>query len=98
MSFLIQFSSKRVTKEIRKFTPEEQQKIDAVLNVLRVNPKPIEYDYGHVNRNTEIKRIKSKRLRIFYKIDEDQRRIIIGKVINRDSTLYSTDPAEWFSA
>ncbi|MEF3309410.1 hypothetical protein PV433_10900 [Paenibacillus sp. GYB004] len=98
MSFHIQYSSKRFTKEIRKFTPEEQKIIDAALNVLRVNPKPNEFDYGHVNRNTEIKRIKSRRLRIFYKIDKNHQKIIIGKVINRDSTLYSTDPAEWFSA
>lgn len=94
----IQLVSKRVEREIRKFDRKEQENVEFVLKILGNNPRPVDLQFGSVNRNSDVKRIKSKRLRVFYKIDEFKKTIFIGKIDNRDSKSYSVDPSQWFSA
>ncbi len=90
----VEFISKRVKKEFDSFgTPERTAIIDA-MQMLRTNPRPAELDFGHVNRCSDIKRIKVGRVRVFYIINGDK--IWIGKLENRDTGTYKIDPKEWF--
>lgn len=96
--YKIQFSSKRVEKELSKFNKKEKEMIQDAIRVLSIDPRPVSLHYGGLNRNKEVKRVKCKRARVFYKIDENDKVIYIGKLDNRDSKSYSCDPNEWFAA
>ncbi|MEF2247974.1 type II toxin-antitoxin system RelE family toxin [Paenibacillus sp. IITD108] len=98
MEYKIKLVSKRVQKEIKKVDNKNQEMIQEIFTLLSKDPRPMIYHYGHLNRNSDVKRVKHKRLRVFYKIDEDKKVIIIGKIENRDSNLYNADPMDWFSA
>lgn len=96
--YQIQFSSRRVEKELSKFNKKEQMMIEEAIRVLSVDPRPTSLQYGGLNRNKEVKRVKCKRARVFYKIDENDKVIYIGKLDNRDSHSYKCDPEDWFTA
>jgi mRNA-degrading endonuclease RelE of RelBE toxin-antitoxin system len=96
--YRIEFSSKRVEKELSKFNKKEKEMIDDAIRVLSVDPRPTSLQYGGLNRNKDVKRVKCKRARVFYKIDENNKVIYIGKLDNRDSKSYSCDPNDWFAA
>lgn len=96
--YRIDFSSKRVEKEFSKFNDKEEKMIREVIRKLSIVPRPATLQYGGLNRNKDVKRVKCKRARVFYKIDENEKVIYIGKLDNRDSKSYSCDPNEWFAA
>ncbi|SDP09388.1 mRNA-degrading endonuclease RelE, toxin component of the RelBE toxin-antitoxin system [Paenibacillus sp. yr247] len=96
--FTVKFASKRVEKEMSAFNKEDRLAIERVIQELSLNPRPIHLDYGSVNRCTEVKRVKAKRVRLFYMIDEKREVVQIGKIENRDSHCYGKDPREWFRA
>jgi len=96
--YAVQFVSKRVEKELSKFDRKEQESISSALKLLKSDPRPAKLHFSALNRNSEIKRIKAKRARVFYKIDESKKIIYIGKIDNRDSKSYAMDPVRWFSA
>ncbi len=98
MEYEIHLSSKRVEKEIMGFTNKEQETVVKLFDVLSRDPRPANYQFGQVNRNHDVKRIKCKRLRVFYKIDSDKKIIYIGKIENRDSKSYNMKPLLWFTA
>lgn len=72
--------------------------IEEAIRGLSADPRPSSLQYGSLNRNKDVKRVKCKRARVFYKIDESSKVIYIGKVDNRDSKSYSFDPEDWFTA
>ncbi len=96
--YRVQFSSRRVEKELSKFNKKEKEMIEEAIRVLSADPRPTFLHYGGLNRNKSVKRVKCKRARVFYKIDEGNKIIYIGKLDNRDSKSYSCDPEEWFAA
>ncbi|OIJ09394.1 hypothetical protein BKP35_16180 [Anaerobacillus arseniciselenatis] len=96
--YRIEFSSKRVEKELSKFNKKEKEMIENAIRVLSKDPRPSSLNYSGLNRNKEVKRVKCKRARVFYKINENDKVIYIGKFENRDSKSYSCDPGEWFAA
>ncbi|WP_240420285.1 type II toxin-antitoxin system RelE family toxin [Paenibacillus periandrae] len=96
--FTIEFVSKRVEKEMNGFRKEEIITIQNVLEILTNNPRPLHLDYGSVNRCSEVKRIKAKRIRMFYTIDDKKGIIYIGKIDNRDSHCYGKNIRTWFTA
>lgn len=96
--YKVEFSSKRVLKELSKFSEKEKEMIEEAIRLLSNDPRPASLQYSGLNRNKDVKRVKCKRARVFYKIHENQKVIYIGKVDNRDSKSYSCDPNEWFVA
>ncbi|MEQ2527610.1 hypothetical protein WMO40_12940 [Bacillaceae bacterium CLA-AA-H227] len=96
--YLVKFSSRRVEKELSKFNKKEKAMIEEAIRVLSEDPRPTSLHYGGLNRNKDVKRVKCKRARVFYKIDENDKVIYIGKVENRDSKSYSCNPEDWFAA
>jgi mRNA-degrading endonuclease RelE of RelBE toxin-antitoxin system len=96
--YKVEFSSKRVEKELAKFNKKDKELIEEAIRVLTYDPRPVSLQYGGLNRNKEVKRVKCKRARVFYKINDHDKIIYIGKLDNRDSKSYSTDPNEWFAA
>lgn len=96
--YRIEFSSKRVEKELSKFNKKEKEMIENAIRILERDPRPSSLHYIGLNRNKDVKRVKCKRARLFYKIDENDKVIYIGKLDNRDSKSYSCDPGEWFAA
>lgn len=96
--YRIEFSSRRVEKELSKFNKKEKKMIEEAIEILSLYPRPVALQYGGLNRNREVKRVKCKRARVFYMINEPEKIICIGKVDNRDSTSYSSDPRDWFVA
>ncbi|EFV75017.1 MULTISPECIES: type II toxin-antitoxin system RelE/ParE family toxin [Cytobacillus] len=96
--YRVEFSSRRVEKELSKFTKDEKKMIEEAIRVLITDPRPASLQYGGLNRNKEVKRVKCKRARVFYKIDDITKVIYIGKLDNRNSKSYSCDPNHWFAA
>lgn len=96
--YRVEFTSRRVEKELAKFNNKEKEMIQEAIRVLSEDPRPSSLQYGGLNRNKEVKRVKCKRARVFYKIDESEKVIYIGKLDNRDSKSYSCDPNQWFAA
>ncbi|RUS44899.1 type II toxin-antitoxin system RelE/ParE family toxin [Cohnella sp. AR92] len=94
----IKFASKRVEKEMKSFSKDEIKMIEEAMNILSKNPRPANLDFGSVNRCTDVKRIKAKRLRVFYMIDDKNAVVQIGKIENRDSHCYGKDPRTWFQS
>ena len=92
----VNFISKRVEKEFRGFTAADQTAIQAALDELKVNPRPLNRKYEQLWCCGEIKKIKIGRIRVFYKIDEKSGQIWIGKLDTRDSHSYKTEPMKWF--
>ncbi|WNR45120.1 type II toxin-antitoxin system RelE family toxin [Paenibacillus roseipurpureus] len=92
----IKIVSKRVEKEIKQLGEEEKEQFIKVIKLLRENPCPLHFDCMAVNRCTSIKRLKAKRLRVFYLIDEKNRTVRIGKVGHRESHSYGVDIKSWF--
>jgi mRNA-degrading endonuclease RelE of RelBE toxin-antitoxin system len=96
--YRVEFSSRRVEKELSKFNKKEKEMIEDAIRVLSNDPRPSSLQYSGLNRNKDVKRVKCKRARVFYKIDDNDKVIFIGKLDNRDSKSYSCDPNEWFAA
>lgn len=96
--YKIEFASKRVKKELSKFNLKEKQMIEEAMQILKEDPRPAQLHFGPLNKNREIKRVKCKRARVFYIIDDIKKVIQIGKIDNRDSNSYNGDPTEWFAA
>jgi mRNA-degrading endonuclease RelE of RelBE toxin-antitoxin system len=98
MKYEVKFASKRVKKEFEQMTKAERADVQAALDTLSTNTRPIELDYSSVTRCTEIKRIKVKRVRLFYTVDEKGKVIYVGKIENRNSNTYGdqVDPRDWF--
>jgi len=94
----VEFASKRVKKELSKFNQKEKSMIEEAIRVLANDPRPASLQYGSLNKNKEVKRVKCRRARVFYIINDDEKVIYIGKIENRDSKSYSADPKEWFAA
>ena len=94
----VEFASKRVKKELSKFNQKEKLMIEEAIRVLAEDPRPASLQYGSVNKNRNVKRVKCKRARLFYMINDEDKVVYIGKIENRDSKSYATDPKEWFAA
>lgn len=94
--YKVEFISKRVKKEFSEFSKQEQGAIEEAIVELGLNPRPISRKYEQLWCCAEIKKIKVGRIRVFYQIDEKNNRIWIGKLDNRDSHTYKTDPKSWF--
>ncbi|RJG21380.1 hypothetical protein DQX05_22030 [Paenibacillus thiaminolyticus] len=92
--YKIEFVSKRVKKEIQSLNFNEQQIVSVILDALKKNDGNLVSE--KLNKFPDIKRTKKHRVRIFYKIDNDHKRILIGKVCIRDSSSYNHDMREWF--
>lgn len=95
--YTVQFASKRVKKELAKFDEKEKGMIQDALQVLMEDPRPAHLQFGQLNKNKDVKRIKCKRVRLFYMIDETNKVVQIGKIENRDSKSYAHDPRDWFA-
>ncbi|MFS1519500.1 hypothetical protein V1503_24035 [Bacillus sp. SCS-151] len=96
--YKIRFTSKRVNKEFNKFNSKEKNLIEKSIKVLQANPRPVSLQFQALNKNRDVKRVKCKRARLFYIIDDEKKVIHIGKIENRDSKSYNGDPKEWFAA
>ncbi|CAG7651283.1 hypothetical protein PAECIP111802_04925 [Paenibacillus allorhizosphaerae] len=94
--YQVGYISKRVKKEINEFSKQEQRAIEEAIEELCVNPRPLSRKYEQLWCCSEIKKIKVGRIRVFYQIDEKNSQIWIGKLDNRDSHTYKTDPKSWF--
>ncbi|MDQ0896223.1 MULTISPECIES: type II toxin-antitoxin system RelE/ParE family toxin [unclassified Paenibacillus] len=94
--YQVGFISKRVKKEFSEFSKQEQRAMEEAIAELGLNPRPLSRKYEQLLCYTEIKKIKVGRIRVFYKIDEKNNQIWIGKLDNRDSHTYKTDPKSWF--
>ncbi|WP_221568694.1 type II toxin-antitoxin system RelE/ParE family toxin [Alkalihalobacillus sp. TS-13] len=94
----VRLASKRVNKEMKKLSNQETELLSKAINTLKKEPRPTEYDFGSLNLDKNIKRIKCKRVRLFYTIDEKAKEILIGKVENRDSHSYSMNIKNCFNA
>lgn len=96
--YQIEFTSQRVKKELKKFNKQERQKIKKALDTLKKNPRPDSYHFSKLNKNKDVKRIRCQRVRIFYMIDEEAKKVHIGHLDLRNSNSYSEDPKKWFAA
>ena len=94
----VQFASKRVKKEFGKLNKQDRGSVEEALSVLSEDPRPDAYQFSKLNRNKDVKRIRCKRARVFYIIDENSKTVHIGHMDIRNSKSYSADPKHWFAA
>ncbi|MCM3164698.1 MULTISPECIES: type II toxin-antitoxin system RelE family toxin [Metabacillus] len=96
--YTIEFISKRVQKELTKLSYKDQEIIKKAIKVLESDPRPFSLQYSPLNIDKSIKRVKCKRARLFYLIDDSRKLIQIGKIQNRDSHSYNNYAIkDWFS-
>jgi mRNA-degrading endonuclease RelE of RelBE toxin-antitoxin system len=94
--YQVEFTSKRVQKELKSFTKSEQKLVNDAIDQLKFNPKPVDMDFGSLNRDKDVKRIKVGRVRLLYTISEVEQKIWLGRLEYRDGCTYRQDPKEWF--
>ena len=92
----ISYVSKRVQKELESLNEADRREVEEAIQMLSNNPRPAKLEFGTVHRCNSVKKIKVKRIRILFLLDEKNRIIHIGKIMNRDSKSYTYDPSAWF--
>jgi mRNA-degrading endonuclease RelE of RelBE toxin-antitoxin system len=94
--YRVEFTSKRVQKELKALTKVDQKLVNQAIEQLKLNPKPLDMDFGCLNRDKDVKRIKVGRVRLLYTISEPEQMIWLGRLEYRDGATYKQDPKEWF--
>ncbi len=82
--YAVRLRSSRVRRELEALKQEDRKRIVEHLNKLVEEPRP----QGSVKLEDSIYRIRVGDFRIFYLVDDEERRVEVGAVRRRQETTY----------
>ncbi|HFE67358.1 MAG TPA: type II toxin-antitoxin system RelE/ParE family toxin [Chloroflexi bacterium] len=84
MTYRIETASTRLKRELRRIPRKDRGRIGEVVQSLAENPIP----HGSIQLIANVYRIRVGNYRIIYKVFEDEKLIIIGRIARRSEDTY----------